>query len=811
MELKGDTMRKGAMQICLTMLSLLILVPNTLAQGNTQLKVDGERIRSYIEFLSTDEMMGRQSMTSGYQAAAEWVAAQYEAWGLEPAGDDGTYFQKVPISRGLTSYTGIPELRIDGSTFSIIEGDFSVNSASTTSSTVNADVVFVGYGISAPDKGLDEYAGVNVRGKVVLILRGSPKDAPRSGGRGSMAPGPRTEPEPQEEWQEESRDITKIQTAYEKGAAAILLYNPDTATQTSGGFGGRRGQQASFVPTRDFLAFNITDRTFRTIMKPDFQESVRGFTTRLNAIRNDIKYGTAQSSATGASAQLKGYESRKEFNEELGNNFAYNVIAKLPGTDRRRRSEFVVMGGHLDHLGVRDGQVYNGADDNASGTAVAMEVARVLMEGNHRPRRTIVFAAWCGEEMGLIGSGYFVSNPPEGIDIDNVVTYFNMDMVGLGNAIGAPGALNFPTIWEVIKRDQDEDVIAAVRPRTGGPGGSDHSAFITRGIEAMALMTSGGVGHPYYHRPEDDTEKIDVEILRKTGQFVLQGTINLAEERRVNLLIEDRQNIFNAMQFNISSFNPGQGTYVKVEIDAQNRNDLISVVMDSALAVNARLQQQRQQPAQQMFQMRGRGGTSARGKKTFNRGISDLTVFEGDTSLLLAAAEFIGFGRLDIEGDDGTWFSGGRITRSGREAITFMEENNIWIHLASPSQSLFSELLALSSRPFIVTGDYTVTASMVDQINEKGVIVGIAMDPSDVNACITDLENMKLQLGDTDNLVLCVTTNEGFDEARTALYMGLIENGWEHSDIAGQRRAGGGIAGGNLRVFSGSGAGGFMR
>ncbi len=227
-----------------------------------------------------------------------------------------------------------------------------------------------------------------------------------------MAPGARTDPEPQEEWAQESTDLSKIRTAYEKGAAAILLYNPDAAAQAASGFRAPRGQEEPFVPARDFLALSITDRTFRTIMKPDFQESVRGFTTRLNAIRNEIKYGAPQSATTGATAVLKGYDAKEEFSEELGNNFAYNVVAKLPGTDRGLRDEFVVMGGHLDHLGVRDGQVYNGADDNASGTAVAMEVARVLREGNHRPRRTIVFAAWCGEELGLIGSNYFVSNPP---------------------------------------------------------------------------------------------------------------------------------------------------------------------------------------------------------------------------------------------------------------------------------------------------------------------------------------------------------------------------------------------------------------
>jgi len=536
-------------------------------------------------------------------------------------------------------------------------------------------------------------------------------------------------------------------------------------------------------------------------MKPDFQETTRGFAIRLNGIRDAIKYGTPQSMATGANAQLKGYDTGEVYSEELGNNFAFNVLAKLPGTDRGLRDEFVVMGGHLDHVGMRDGQIRNGADDNASGTAVAMEVARVLKEGNHRPRRTIIFAAWCGEEMGLIGSNYFVSNPPEGVDIDNVVTYFNMDMVGLGDAIGAPGALNFPTIWEVIKRDQDPDVIGAVLPRTGGPGGSDHSAFITRGIEALALMTSGGVGHPNYHWPEDDTEAIEPEILRKTGQFVLQGTINLAEEREVELLIDDRLDLYNAVMLSINSFNPGQGAYEKVRINARDKDGLTALVMDSALAVNGRL---RQPPAQPMPQMGRRGGAAARGNKTFNRGISDLASFEGDASLLVAAAEFIGFGRLDIEGEDGHWFSGGQITAAGRRAIPQLEANDIWIHLASPSEALFSEMLALASKPFIVTGDYTVTPAMVDQINQKGVIVAVTMDPSDVGTTISDLEGLKLRLGDTDNMVLSITTDRGMDEAKTALYLGLIERGWEHLDIAGDRRAGGGIIGGNLRVFSGA-------
>ncbi len=121
-------------------------------------------------------------------------------------------------------------MSINGTPFSVVEGDFSLNPASTPATTVSAEVVFVGYGISAPAKGLDEYAGMNVRGRVVLALTGSPIDAPQAGGGGSMAPAPRAEPEPQEAWTEESTELAKIRTAFEKGASAILLYNPDAAS-----------------------------------------------------------------------------------------------------------------------------------------------------------------------------------------------------------------------------------------------------------------------------------------------------------------------------------------------------------------------------------------------------------------------------------------------------------------------------------------------------------------------------------------------------------------------------------------------------
>ena len=157
-----------------------------------------------------------------------------------------------------------------------------------------------------------------------------------------------------------------------------------------------------------------------------------------------------------------------------------------------------------------------------------------------KPKRTLIFALWTGEEQGLIGSQYYSDNPTDGVSMDRTAAYFNMDMVGLGDRIGAPGALNFPSIFDVIMKDQDPEIAKKVDPSQAGPGGSDYSAFMERGIEALGLMTSGRGGHPDYHDSGDDPAKMEADILGWTGQFVLQGMLSLANETSVNLLIPDR-------------------------------------------------------------------------------------------------------------------------------------------------------------------------------------------------------------------------------------------------------------------------------
>jgi hypothetical protein len=745
--------------------------------GPTGIKVDGKIIKSYIEYIAAPQNEGRKSLTAGYEKTAEWAAAKFKEWGLKPAGDNETFLQNVSITGPRSAFawtSGIPELTVDGRTFFLKDNDFTLDAASTPGTEASAQVVFAGYGISAPAKGLDEYAGLDVKDKIVLVFNGSPKDAPAARGMfGASAP----EPKDIEAWSDESKDQAKIKTAYEKGAAAIILFSPDKLA-LPGMFGAPQQQQTTPARTfgmrpkpvegspyaRPFLVVTDTnERVFRQIMWRDPQESARGFVARINQIQRDVRDKKARSQATGVSAQIKGYTGTQFYGEKFKNNISHNVIGKVDGTDPALSTQYVIIGGHLDHIGATDGVIYNGADDDASGAALTMEMARLIAANaaSIRPRRTLVFALWCGEEMGLLGSNYFAKSPTVGLKMDSVVAYFNNDMVGLGERIGAPGALNFPTIFDVIMRDQAPDVAKVVDASTGGPGGSDHSAFIEQGIEALALMTSGGVGHPDYHDAGDKADKIDPEILRKTGQFVLQGSINLANETGTELLIPDRVHLYNGMRLtmlNLDEARAGRGPRF-------------------------------------MFSQQ----SDPQGPR-FNVSLSDTTAFGGNVNLIDMAAKLLSIGRVVVPTQgDGQWFGSSGLTERGRTALKAFESNGVVLHLMDPSAKLLSDMLDAAAKPFIVSGmPKALDAALAKRINDKNVLIGIDWDPAAPEAIAARLIELKKVLGDSDNLLLLThqlppsrmaefmpeeNARRKPDEAKQKMYLALIKAGWNKDEI----------------------------
>ena len=744
-----------------------------LSAQKTDVKVDGQQIKDLINYMAKDEYMGRKPNTPPFNELLEWAKNKYQEWGVEPGGENGTYFQTVPLTgrRGTYAFNlGVPKLVIDKQEFSAMYGDFTIDDRSTPGKTFKGDVVFVGYGISAPDKGLDEYAGINVTGKFVFMFKGSPNDAPTV--RTSFGPAPERDAEESEDWKVESQDSTKLKTAYDKGAAGVIFY--DTRTATPGmRFGMGRSTQGKLSFTRDFIIVSsINERVYQRMFWLDPQESSRGFARRMSSIQQDIKKKKPGSFATKIKAEIKGSDSSMMFSPELGNNKCRNVIGKITGSDPVLKNEYIVLGGHYDHLGIRNGQIYNGADDNASGSAVVMEVAHLMKKHNIKLKRTVYFCLWTGEELGLIGSRYWTKNPTDGVSMDNVVTNFNLDMVALGDQIGAPGALNFPKVWEVMTRDLDQDILDALQPSEGGPGGSDHSGFIELGIQAVALMTRGGGGHPDYHDTGDDTYKLEPEILRKTGQFVLQATINLGNEGG-SLVIAERQIKYDGMRWNIAPISAevmGGWSALKVESKA-----------DLTKKVNEKITEMKRPAASLSPMMRFRRGGMGRGGR-YSVGIPNAEVIGYDVEFLGIAQNVLGFGRIDLKGDDGVWFNNG-LTEKGKKAIAGIQDKGVVINLINPTKATFNAVLTAAEKPFIVCGISDFDSDQIAQINDKNVLVAVEFDPADVKGCIESLENMKDKIGDRDNLIIDLKSREGLGDAKKELYMRLFAKGWSKNEI----------------------------
>jgi len=465
------------------------------------------RISADVKYLSSDELEGRGPKTPGLQKAADYIRDEFKALGLKSETPDGTYFQKFDIPLSSESDETNTRFVLKDSTGKETVLKLGTDFQSHTlggETAVKAEVVFGGYGISAPDLKYDDYADLDVKGKIVIVLRHEPQqDNSRSAFAGT-------------DTTDHSVFRTKLKVAEENGAAGLIFVNTPFITRkredklsSASKFGG-----SSF----DIPFAQMTKAAFENILKEHPLKSVSGTEiTTLNLLEKEIdeKFQTLAQPISGLTADL-------DFKFVQHKLSVANVIGVLEGKGPQAE-ETVIIGAHYDHLGyggqgsLAHGQVaiHNGADDNASGTAALMELARQYASRELAPPRRMVFMAFTAEERGLLGSAHYAENPL--FPLDKTIAMFNFDMVGNAEKnpltiYGVGTAKEFKPLIEETNKTYDIKVneVSGVMPA------SDHYSFFVKEIPCFHFFTGFT---QEYHTPKDDFETISPGGIERVVEF----------------------------------------------------------------------------------------------------------------------------------------------------------------------------------------------------------------------------------------------------------------------------------------------------
>jgi Zn-dependent M28 family amino/carboxypeptidase len=467
--------------------------------------IDPEHIRWHVRYLSHDLLEGRGTGQRGGDIAAEYMATQFAEYGLKPAGDNGSYLQKVPLV-GITTLleTRFSLLPKQGSAWHLktLDEYVAFDQTQQAESDVDSEIVYVGYGIEAPEYNWDDYKGVDVRGKVLLMLVNEPpSDDPKFfKGKALTYYG---------------RWTYKYEEAARKGAVGVILIHKE--------------DMASY-PWEVVRNSNSGEKSFLKLEGPALKVA--------SWIQLDVAKKLASASGMDLDKMMADARTREFHPVNMGaklkahmvsnvRNFeSNNVLAILPGSNRKTNDEAVMFTAHYDHLGIRPDvqgdNIYNGAADNATGCGILLELARAFSVAKDRPGRSVIFASVTGEEQGLLGSEYLGKHPP--IQAGKITLDLNYDDV---QPIGAPEEVEVSgaertTFYPWVQATAKEFRLAIrpdARPEAGHFYRSDHFSLARVGIpsfsinegmkfkghdEAWGLAQNKDYVSKHYHQPSDE-------------------------------------------------------------------------------------------------------------------------------------------------------------------------------------------------------------------------------------------------------------------------------------------------------------------
>jgi hypothetical protein len=564
-----DSLRSLAWRRC-AWFSIAVLAVSSLAPvySDGTASVSQDRLLTDIKYLASDELEGRGVGLAGLDAAADYIRDQFARSGLKLDSVDGGPYQTFTMSTGasLGSPNSLEIAGPEGKSLTLTQKtDFQPQSFGA-SGTFTGELVFCGYGIEAPDKNFDEFAGVDLKGKVAIIMRKVPQQgnphANFSDARGGVS--------------SHGELRTKLDRAFAKGALAVLFVNDPHSGRNELEQGKKEvAQLADAVATAavDFEAVDPQDTDKQSAARKKLSEEVARYKAGKghlgtsepdtlmkfgygghDAIRNlpvlhitravcdqvlkpaldktlaDIE-SAIDKDLKPQSAVLTGWSASGVATIERKQALVKNVVAVLEGAGPLAE-ETIVVGAHYDHVG-RGGagsfvpgsnEIHNGADDNASGTVSLLELARRLGARREKLSRRIVFVAFTGEEMGLFGSARYTKEPI--FPLDKTIAMINMDMVGRlqNDKLTIFGAGTSPVWNDMLNRlGKESHFDLSLKPEGMGP--SDHQSFFLKQIPVLHFFTGT---HGDYHRPSDDWEKINIPGTERVVNLVEKLVIELA-------------------------------------------------------------------------------------------------------------------------------------------------------------------------------------------------------------------------------------------------------------------------------------------
>ncbi len=494
--------------------------------------INEDVIKAQMDFLASDWMEGRAAGEKGERMAGDYIASMLQLFGVKPFGDlqlsernqvnkDRTYFQNFVLLKTLPGDEQIMQIRsTDGKTQKVTsltkDVDFTIR-ATDPAFELTAPVVFAGYGYKNDQLRYNDFAKLDIRGKIVLKISGFPKFVTDKMSHSELF----------------SATLKMDSVIRSMGAAGIIEFNP--------------GNRVVGRPDRpDYMNMSPAEG-FQTTGRPRASYSIPG--DRMNDVpkRVMVSVKVANEILRGSGISIEDYIIKADINQPftitpVNNKEIYiktsvntsqvavrNVIGIIEG---KKTDEIIVLGAHYDHVGIGNGYIWNGADDNASGTVGIMTIAKAIMETGIRPEKTFIIALWTSEEAGLLGSRYYLDNLE--YPVNNIRLNLNFDMISRYISDSEPTKVTmtytdkYPLFKDMTSANLNKygiDLIVDYQPSNDPPGGSDHRSFVAKGITVMRFKP----GHrEEYHKPGDENSTINRDIMEKIIRISFLNTWQLA-------------------------------------------------------------------------------------------------------------------------------------------------------------------------------------------------------------------------------------------------------------------------------------------